>query len=68
MYQQAVDEEQLSVHAPTYVPVYMYLKAVGEEQLLCACSYFSASELSSPVPGSCGWGAAPLRMFLLVYL
>jgi hypothetical protein len=37
-----------SVHAPTCVPVssvHLYLEAVGEEQLLCACSYFCTSEL-----------------------
>ncbi len=35
------------MHAPTCVPassVHLYLEAVGEEQLLCACSYFCSSE------------------------
>ncbi len=85
-----------SAHAPTSAPVssvQLYLEAVGEEQLLgacsyfctselcshvpggcvseeqllCACSYFCTSELSLHVPGGCGWGAAPLRMLLLLY-
>ncbi len=56
-----------SAHAHTCVPVssvHLYLEAVGEEQLLCACSYLCTSYLSSHVPGGCEWGAAPLCMLL----